>query len=42
MFLQFSTSPLHMALQHDNNDIVHLLLEEGADVNAKGGRVSSV
>ena len=42
MFLQAHTTPLHLALQRHNNDIVHLLLEEDADVNAEGGWVSSV
>jgi len=39
MFLQFS--PLHLAMIKGNYDIVHLLLGEGADVNAEDG-VSSV
>ena len=38
---QATTTPLHLAIQCGNDDIVNLLLEEGADVNAEDG-VSSV
>ena len=40
--IQVTTTLLHLAVQHNNSDIVNLLVEEGADVNAKGGLVSSV
>ena len=40
ILLQFTT-PLHLAVHHNNSDIVNLLVEDGADVNAKD-RVSSV
>jgi len=42
MFLQIYYTTLHLAVQQGNYDIVHLLLEEGADVNANGGLVSNV
>ena len=42
MFLQLPTAPLHLAASYDHCDIVHLLLEEGADINDKSDWVSSV
>ena len=35
MFLQDHRTPLHVAAQWGNDDIVKTLLEEGADVNIK-------
>ena len=35
MFLQDQRTPLHLAAYNGNVDIVKVLLEEGADVNAK-------
>ena len=35
MFLQNQWTPLHLAAYGGNADIVKVLLEEGADVNAK-------
>ena len=35
MFLQGQSTPLHAAARYDHADIMKVLLEEGADVNAK-------
>ena len=40
--IQGTITLLHLAVQHSNSDIINLLLEEGADVNAKSFGVSSV
>ena len=35
MFLQFHLTPLHRAAMSDHTDNVKMLIEKGADVNAK-------
>ena len=35
MFLQDHQTPLHRAAMSDRTDIVKILIEKGADVNAK-------
>ena len=35
MFLQFHLTPLHSAAISGHTDIVKILIEKGADVNAK-------
>ena len=36
MFLQIHQTPLHLAAFGGHTDIVKILIEKGADVNAKG------
>ena len=36
MFPQVGITPLHVAVGHGREDVVKLLIEKGADVNALG------
>jgi len=35
MYLQYHLTPLHLAAMGDHADVVQLLIDKGADVNAK-------